>query len=65
VGEAKSMCNLREITTIVKYVILRKSNMITKMSEKYFLTPYPEINFNWSKNSCIECCAREERIEIA
>jgi hypothetical protein len=41
--------NLREITTIVKYVILREGNMIEKMSEKYLLTPYPEINFSWSK----------------
>jgi hypothetical protein len=39
--------------------------MIAKMSERYILTPYPEINFNWSKKSCIEFCARKERIEIA
>jgi hypothetical protein len=56
---------LREITTILKDVILREGNMKAKMSEKYLLTPYPEINSNWSKKSCIECCARKGRIETA
>jgi hypothetical protein len=39
--------------------------MVANMSENDSLTPYPEINFNWNKNSCIEYCARKERIEIA
>jgi hypothetical protein len=59
------MCNLREITTMVKGVILREDNMISKLSERYSLTAYAEINFNWSKRSYTECCARKERIEIA
>jgi len=50
----QNVYNLIEITTIVKDVILREGNMIANMSEKYSLTPYPEINFNWSKKSCIE-----------
>jgi len=56
---------LRDITRVVKVVILRESNVIANMSEKDSLTPYPEINFNWSKKSYIEYCARKERIEIA
>ena len=40
----QNLCNLRDLKTVVKDVILREGNMIANMSEKDTLTFYPDFD---------------------